>query len=234
MSKDKEITKWIHCNSCNRSTEHLKVAEYSRCDSSEPDELGYTVDWQISWNIWECRGCKELLGEKIFIFSEDFDFNGKPVVNREVFPPRDKEFLKANEYNDIPEKLDKLYKEVIKSYNNFCDILCCMGLRALIEGICVDKGISGEVLKDKIDNASFIPINIRKNLHSFRFLGNDAAHRLDIPKDRKNLILAINVIEDILNVSYELDYKSTMIYRKIMEKKKNPIPSKLPSESQAE
>jgi len=57
-------------------------------------------------------------------------------------------------------------------------------LRALLEGICQDKRIKGKNLKAKIEGLkSLLPNkNIIRNLHHFRFMGNEAIHELAAPK----------------------------------------------------
>jgi hypothetical protein len=84
-------------------------------------------------------------------------------------------------------------------------------LRALVEGISADRGIAGRNLEEKIDGmATLLPHNIVKNLHNFRFMGNKAVHELEPPREFE-VTLALNVIEDILNFLYELDYKAKML-----------------------
>jgi hypothetical protein len=70
-------------------------------------------------------------------------------------------------------------------------------------------------LEGKINGlTSIIPKNIAANLHSMRFLGNQALHELEVPQE-DDIHLAISVIEDILNIVYDLDYKSTMLKERI-------------------
>jgi len=97
-------------------------------------------------------------------------------------------------------------------YNEQAPILCTAGLRALLEGICQDKRIKGRNLKAKIDGLKAIlpSRNIIRNLHHFRFMGNDAVHELAAPKPNE-LALAIGVIEDLLNFLYEMDYKASQL-----------------------
>lgn len=218
MGEEKEVTKWIHCNSCSRPTEHLLVSKYSWHDSESIDDR-YEIWWSNGWQVWQCRGCKELIGEKTHQFSEDIDYDGSPIISRIFYPERDKELLKTKTYVNIPKKIESAYEEIVKCYNHSCYLLCSIGLRTLIEGICLDKSIDGINLYEKIEKALFIPENIRKNLHGFRFLGNDAAHELNYP-EKEDLQLAILVVEDILNVAYELDYKSKLIFDKFSPKSK--------------
>ena len=54
---------------------------------------------------------------------------------------------------------------------------------------------------------SILPENIVSNLHSIRFIGNEAAHELASPA-KDDLRIAIEICEDLLNYLYELDYKA--------------------------
>ena len=84
-------------------------------------------------------------------------------------------------------------------------------LRSIIEGLCDDKEISGkrDSLEKKIKSLTKLGIsaNIAENLHGFRFMGNAAVHELVAP-EQEDLRLAIEIIEDLLNFVYELDYKT--------------------------
>lgn len=93
-----------------------------------------------------------------------------------------------------------------------------------MEGVCADRGVSGKNLEEKIDGmAKLLPANIVKNLHSFRFIGNSAVHELEPPSDLE-VSLALNVIEDILNFLYELDYKARMLSEVRAARIKGPSP----------
>ena len=109
--------------------------------------------------------------------------------------------------------------------------LWASGLRSLVEGICdnkgiVDgpnaKGIKTRNLEGRINSLiKFVPPNIVANLHSFRFLGNNALHRLSKPS-KTDLQLALNVIEDLLNVVYDLDYHAQRLFNRATKKARKP------------
>ncbi len=131
---------------------------------------------------------------------------------QEYFPERSKKFLVPKPYFKLKIALSDIYNEAITCYNGKAPILCAAGLRALLEGICQDKRIKGKNLKVKIEGLKTrLPNkNIIRNLHHFRFMGNDAVHKLTAPKSNE-LALAVRVIEDLLNFFYELDYKASQL-----------------------
>ncbi len=90
----------------------------------------------------------------------------------------------------------------------------------LIEGICDNKKIKGKNLEDRINGlVGYLPQNIVANLHGFRFMGNEALHKMTAPKP-EDLRLAIEVSEDLLNYLYELDYKVSRLTAKVGNKAK--------------
>lgn len=129
--------------------------------------------------------------------------------------------LTPKSYSKLKSELTTIYREALSCYNEEALILCTAGLRALLEGICQDKRIKGRNLKVKIDGLKAIlpNKNIIRNLHQFRFMGNDAVHELAAP-NRKELALAIGVIEDLLNFLYEMDYKASQLRE--LRRKINP------------
>jgi hypothetical protein len=57
------------------------------------------------------------------------------------------------------------------------------------------------------DDPHHLPPNIVESLHGFRFIGNKAIHELE-PPTQPELALAIDVMEDLLNFLFELEYKA--------------------------
>ena len=207
-----EIVKKIFCNRCNGITNHGQKAKFLYSDT-ETFEEKYSVTWNEEWYILQCMGCNNITVEKIESFSEEVDEKGRPYKKRIFYPERNAKFLIKKSYENIPEKLEMIYSEIIDSYNKSCFLLCSIGLRTLLEAICVDKGINGKNLINKIENSTFITDNIKKNLHGIRYLGNDATHEFIYPS-KEDLELTIKILEDVLNTIYDLDYKSTLMYNK--------------------
>jgi hypothetical protein len=97
-----------------------------------------------------------------------------------------------------------------------------MGLRALMEGICKDKGITDdqawgfEAKLEKLKDDKHLPPNIAECLFSFKFMGDDAAHRLETPT-QPELRLGVEVMEDLLNFMYEAEYQLSSKADKLAE-----------------
>ena len=128
----------------------------------------------------------------------------------------------------LPDNLRKLYAEVVNAFNTDSLFLCTSGIRALLEGLCEDNGITegpnqrgqtSKNLEGKINGlATIVPAGIVRNLHGLRFLGNQALHKLEVPS-KADLELAMTVLEDILNVVYDLNYKSEQMYQRAIRSK---------------
>jgi hypothetical protein len=137
---------------------------------------------------------------------------GAPQPEVSVYPPTTYGKKQPKYFIKMPKSLSKLYKQVVLAFNSGSMLLCTIGLRALIEGICVDKGITSRKLEHKIDGLSqFFPNKtLIDSLHGFRFTGNDAAHDLAAmyPSEASE---AIEVMEDLLDFLYDFDYKASQI-----------------------
>jgi len=189
----------FYCNNCRNHTNHLLLAKHSR--DYDDEETGWW-EW-AQFNLWVCAGCDNAT---LAVSYEDVSMYGYPET--QLYPKRQYNEIKYKPFIKLPKELRRIYKEIVQSYNNELNLLCAVGIRALIEGICDNKGIKGKTLEAKINNLnSILPNNIVENIHSFRFMGNTAVHDLTPPTEG-SLRLAIEIIEDLLNFLYELDYKA--------------------------
>jgi uncharacterized protein DUF4145 len=203
MVDEKIQRKRLYCNRCQHETNHALKGEHKGIfgdpELGEPEE-------RLTYRLWICMGCERGLLE------EEYWTGALPWADYEYFPKRSQHSLIAKPYSKLKPQLTAIYQEAITCYNEKALILCTAGLRALLEGICLDRKIKGNNLKAKIEGLKAIlpNKNIIRNLHHFRFMGNDAVHELTAPKPTE-VALAIGVIEDLLNFFYELDYKASQL-----------------------
>ena len=213
----------IYCNTCKVETYHELKAIHNRSNElvhskDEGDEYtGFEDMWEF--RFWTCRGCDTATLEVAYTNTGQVDLKARHNIWESTFyPERERRHRPSKKFRQLNEKLNRIYREMIESFNKDLRILCAIGLRALLEGICADKGVTGGDLKRKINGLTvYIPSNIVSSLHGFRFMGNDAAHELQAPS-RAELALAIEVMEDLLNFLYELDYKA----RKLSNERHHP------------
>ena len=197
----------LYCNRCRGLTKHESLWKTSRqnVELDEQEELEFLEDY--IYIVGQCCGCESISLE------ERYKHMGYPenMWDKQYYPKRRINHINPKFFNKLPDKLLKIYKESVTSFNSGTHLLCSVGLRSLIEGVCKDKNITGRNLETKIDGLSnILPENIVRNLHSLRFMGNDAVHELD-PPTYYELRLSIEICEDLLNYLYELDYKTTQL-----------------------
>lgn len=202
--------KLVYCNRCKGDTRHECLLNKSRLEDTFIEEASFFTE-QWLYIVWQCLGCDSLTLEERYTFDGQLDSDGEYWWDVTFHPSRVRDQLRQKYFNRLPDNLKNIYKESIATFNASARVLCAAGLRSLIEGICVNKGISGKNLEEKIDGlAAILPANIVKNLHSLRFMGNIATHEL-APPPTDDLRLAVDICEDLLNYLYELDYKTSLL-----------------------
>jgi hypothetical protein len=222
-------TRLIFCNECKQETNHIcKLHEYysypiesdedlQRLAADDPDFSinDYTRSYEIwGYRLWACAGCDTWTVERYYALVPEMDENlmfDRNFIDSSFIPERTKFHAQTKQFHQLTPTLDGIYREILHSYNYGLPVLCAVGIRMLLEGICEDQEMRGAKLAQKIDGlTAVLPINIVNNLHGLRFMGNDAAHEL-IPPDQEELHLAISLVEDILNFLYELDYRASSL-----------------------
>ena len=203
----------IHCNRCSRNTRHGVLREYLE---ALPDNEA------INWQVVQCAGCDSIS------FYEEHSVGIEEtleVTESYVYPTR--QYRAPKFFADAPERLDQLYRDTIDAFNNQSLLLCAGGLRALVEGICANRGIVDGPLRDSAtgdyvvredrivrssqlvgkieglaENGILTPQQVAA-LHEHRYLGNRALHELETP-DTATLEVAINLIEHTMAALYDV------------------------------
>ncbi|MBN2286357.1 MAG: DUF4145 domain-containing protein [Tissierellales bacterium] len=205
MGNEQEIiTNTIFCNGCERVTSHTCHGEYS----------SYTGDSEFyGYRLYVCDKCKMGVLEVFYTNPDICDHAGGNWNEDDLrgeylyFPERTHLTRRPQEFPQAPKKLTEVYHEIITAFNAGLPRLCAIGIRALIEGICEDKQISGNNLnlQKKIDRLNALTgQGIAEGLHSIRFLGNAAAHELEVPY-KQEVELAIELCEGLMVLLYSLN-----------------------------
>ena len=203
----KKIVK-ILCKTCKVDTNH--TIEWSKIVSWGNENIRGTDEPQIL----SCNGCDTITYRILSENSEDFHMIGDNEIEYDItykyFPPRSYESIEP--IFDIwkaPLKVRKIYQETIDAYNNKQPILCSIGIRGIIEAICLEENISKTNLKSKIDelkNKGIITQPLCDGLHESRLIGNDGAHKLEI-LSQDELKTAIGLINSLIDNHYSLPDK---------------------------
>ncbi|MBQ4818617.1 DUF4145 domain-containing protein [Aquimarina sp. MMG016] len=221
----------VYCATCKVDTIHGVLKEVE--DNGEAPMSYYPEDlywWNSMYQIIQCLGCERISFREENYNSEDVDENGA-ILNESLYPSRDFDSIINKDFYAAPYSVRQIYYETIECYNGNLLILCAAGTRALVENICKSNDIvkgtvyweEDGVKKSKVSNSLGGKINglfekgiISKNnsdaLHEHKFLGDKAIHELKTPS-KKDLKIAIEIIETIIESIYEIPKKTRKLKR---------------------
>ena len=197
------------CSECSGKTYHKVLMSVDR--SGSEDQGDWSFNWNSSYQIIQCQGCKIISFRRESSNSEDYSQISEDEweydVNEELFPSRIEGRKGLGDgFLYFPSNVERIYNETLKALNSKSPVLTGIGLRALVETICKEKNASGSDLLKKIDD--LVSKNIltptgAETLHKIRTLGNKAAHEVK-PHSDKQLGLAMDVVEHLLKDVYIL------------------------------
>ncbi|WP_429235047.1 DUF4145 domain-containing protein [Aeromonas salmonicida] len=222
----------IFCNTCKGETNHEIKSTHEKSYQEVIEDrghmfLGYTEDTEYFFVV--CRGCDSATLQEKWTCAGMYDQNGDTIYSYSYHPKRNNvDEREAKRFNHVDKKLNDSYKEIITAFQQGLEIVTAMGVRALLEGICVFEGIDDQAawgLQNKINklrDSPNIPNGIIDGLNGLKFIGDDAAHRL-IATDKQTLSLSIDLLESLLTHLYEtridLERKAELV--KMTQKNKN-------------
>lgn len=209
-----------HCRRCGQRTRHKVNVSYDGEDRIEGDsDDDYPPARQEHFEhfqIIECQGCENVALRHRYYIEEGGEY---PSYDKETLQPAVRNNISGpKNILHVPRKIYDIYSQTVHAYCHRLDILCAGGVRATLEAICVDRGITqGTVatgdgrtrvstgLDGKIAGLAeghVISNELAEQLHAHRFLGNDAMHALAAP-DESVLEAAIGIIELVIRYLYE-------------------------------
>lgn len=217
------------CSNCNRINNHDVTNEDKQ---TIYDEYGW---WEARiFQIIKCKGCDTFSFRKICT-DPSTEYDDDAIV-QELFPKRDINSLVIKNYFNISNNIKRIYRETIDAYNNELFILCSAGLRAIIEGVCNEKLITGGPVKNtknqivnsktlagKIEGLvekGFLAKTNANSLHELRFLGNAAVHSLEMPTVHE-LKIAIKIIENLIENIFEIEHSTKSLKIETEKRRKN-------------
>ena len=194
----------IVCGECSRSTVHEILTDIASDDESYGGDIQV---WQ-SYLIVQCRGCLTLSFCKESTCSEDWDpqNDNQLIVRRDLFPGRIAGRPPLGDVYLLPWELQKIYVEARSAIMQGLPILSGIGIRAIVETVCNERGATGANLFQKINSLVTLSLITQQEaavLHDLRFMGNEAAHKVKAHKSDE-LNLAFDVVEHLLNTVYLL------------------------------
>jgi hypothetical protein len=193
----------VLCRTCKNSTNHEILFSHDLHDSD--DENGIQV-W-VSDQVLRCCGCDEVSFRHTDQCTEDIDYEtGALVLNETLYPNRTEGRIAIDGYEEFPARTRRIYQETLKALNQNAFVLAAIGLRAIIESVCVEQSTPGKNLEQRIGELSKSGVLSQKQadfLHAHRFIGNAAAHEMIAPK-AVELIAALDIAETLLKTIYIL------------------------------
>ncbi len=199
----------VVCIRCDRETIHKVItsAEYE----SHYSEPGFSVDSWDQYQIIECQGCESISFCHANQNTEDLDSDPETGEMRladtvKLFPPRHRGRVDLEDWHILPVKVRRIYQETLTALRSDLPILTGIGLRAIVEMICNDRGAKGKNLRTQIDDLvtqQVLTPDGATILHDLRVLGNAAAHEVR-PHSLEQLNVAFDVVEYVLKGTYIL------------------------------
>ncbi|MGY6417144.1 DUF4145 domain-containing protein [Vibrio parahaemolyticus] len=197
----------LPCIKCSGRTEHVVMVSVDQ--DGEEDQGGWSYQWNDTFQIVQCLGCKSISYRSAHINSEDYaqtsEHGFESQVYESLYPSRVEGRKSLEEFSHyFSSNLARIYRETLLALNNESAVLAGIGLRALVETICKDNNAQGRNLYKQIDalvEQSVLTPSGAKILHKIRTLGNDAAHEVK-PHNSKQLGLAMDVVEHVLREVY--------------------------------
>ena len=198
MKKEKVL-----CTSCKNVTNHVVLAAHKISDDTHNGD----VQWWTNFQIIQCLGCDTISFRESSACSEDFDpYTGKIEESVKLYPDRMGGRGPIENFDEFPTRTKRIYLETLKALNNQTPILAAIGLRALIESICLEQNTKSKNLAKGIDELADMGLLSKRQadfLHNHRFMGNAAAHEIVSPKP-EHLVAALDIAETLLKTIYIL------------------------------
>lgn len=234
FSKGEKIKEY--CSICGPKTNHEILHGVNEASSWSTEDSG-PISLTAKYQIIQCMGCDSISFRIETWFSEaedlEFGFDGTSV---DLYPNRGESRRTPILFKDIPKVIEKIYHEILLSYNHDLDLLCAAGIRALIEGISNHLKIEGGTVsqggdesnkarfKNNLEGKIFGLLEAGKirqadaeALHELRFIGNAALHELQ-SISKQELALSIDIVEHTLESIYVINKKSNLL-KQIRSKK---------------
>ena len=187
------------CYECQQETNHNVLTCYRRVNPERKKvlltETKNHITFYQDFFVVQCAGCNA-----ISFLDRTYDKNGAPLDFQYPEPEitiYEELFLNDDEYKHLPKTLRGVYDEVKNALEDESKILAGIGLRTIIEAVCLQKGISGKALVNKIDNLhlrGLISASDRDVLHKLRAIGNVSAHEVKAATTAtlKHAVAAVN------------------------------------------
>ncbi len=249
MAGDEMKEEKAYCRECAGERRHDVLFSHEIEHDYNPEDFAFFED---TWAMLSCRGCDTVAVRRRLATDHHYNFNAEELEpDISIYPPAPPDHAISVPDYDLPPRLRRLHREVIDAFNEEIVTLCAAGLRGLIEGACLEKGVKkgpvplfDDAGNPKVDASGKQETKIKKNLegkiaglvvagvlgsegaahlHELRFLGNEAVHELAAPS-LQELKLAIDIIHPVLDAVFgqHTRVESLKALKAIRKKKTKP------------
>jgi hypothetical protein len=202
------------CASCGQPNNcHRVLHQVVRSFSEGPGEPEVEKEYH---RFVECMGCgslKYVRSNKI----DNFDWC-QEEFGVQVYPDGSEGRATRSRGIDLhevrlPDKVERMYVETLRAYEADLKTLAAGGLRATMEAICLDKGVTARTLEKKIDELRelmFLTPAQAELAHEERYLGNAALHELEMPS-AQSIEDGLGIVEGLISTIYVLPVKAARL-----------------------
>jgi len=196
-----------YCLECDRETTQ-KILFSKKLKTDEKENIGIETGYE-DYMVIECGGCKT--NSFLYRITSVHSEHGETFLLDENFPKHSDRwgefnFLKEEDQDSLPRQIYDLYEEIKMAFENDSNVLAGIGLRTLVEAICLQQKMTGDNLKIKINNLhtnGLISTSEKPILDKLRDIGNASAHQIKaFPIDK--LEYALGIVNHVLMSIYIL------------------------------
>ncbi|MEX1185809.1 MAG: DUF4145 domain-containing protein [Gemmatimonadaceae bacterium] len=206
----------LSCSACNRETTHTIVRSAEYVGNYEDGDFGVT-GWD-EYQVVECKGCQAMSFRHSSRDTEDASYD--PYTQQEVlhervavYPHRLPGRHTIQDTYLLPPTIRRAYEETVQALAADMPVLAGVGIRAIVESVCKDRGAQGINLEQRIDDLIAQGALTKAGaeiLHSLRVMGNAAAHEVK-PHSISALSIAMDVVEHTLNGLYIIPQRASAL-----------------------
>lgn len=175
--------------------------------------------WGVNYRTLVCRGCDAVtFQEELWSNEERNPYTGEYEMTSRLYPPRIPG-VRAIDGEDVwhwlPFNLKNMHDEVTRAIQMQAVTLAVVGMRALVEGVCVHQKATGRTFEQKIDSLiakQVLPVTHRAVVLLLRDYGNRAAHELSRPT-QEEVVTLFGLVTQLLRTTYEMPHAAARLTR---------------------
>jgi hypothetical protein len=196
----------LQCLRCDGRTLHrVLTAVHEHGEHSAGD-----VRWWSQYEIVQCQGCESVSFRQDSQNTESYSISDSDQMvldhHEELFPHRLGGRKELPDLQYLPAAIQTVYRETHAAHASQLRLLAGIGIRALVEAVCKEKGTAGRTLEDRVGNlvtAGLLTPAGAQILQGTKLFGAKNTHEQQ-PLAMDLLSAAMEVVEHLLRSVYVL------------------------------